>query len=596
MPRSGVLTTMRTWLVAVALGLLAACGGSDGSDGSGGGGSTSPPPPPPPAPAGNVTISGKITYDFVPAAISGGLDYGAIEARPARAISVQFIETSTGATLSSTVTNSAGDYSLSVGPNRTGFVRARARSTQSGAPGWDFQVVDNTSGNALYTLDGASLSSGTVDSVRDQHAPAGWTGASYGDPRAAAPFAILDTIYSAVEYLLLADGSISFPPLEIHWSPDNVATFGADGESDPATGEIGTSYYGFSPSQGLNGIYLLGDEDNDTEEYDPHLILHEFGHYLEYQLGRSDSIGGPHARGDYVDMRVAFSEGWGSAFAALALGDPMYRDTGGFRQGGAFAFDVEGAGFDFYPPDGWFAEKSVWELIYDLSDAAADGSDSFQYPFADIWSVMTGRIVTTTAVTSIFPLLNAIKADHPGDQLLLDQLAADQDIGSVASDFGDNETNNAGSVDVLPLYTPLIVNNPGPAVNVCSTDEFTSGTTGSTNKLSSRRFLRFTPPAAGNVTISVTATSIPANEYSDPDFYVHRQGPIAISDAAPNAACMDINGVGWNPGNCAETATVSLARAEHVLEIYEWTNTNADDDPEYPPIGRTCFDVTVTQP
>jgi hypothetical protein len=31
-----------------------------------------------------------------------------------------------------------------------------------------------------------------------------------------------------------------------------------------------------------------------------------------------------------------------------------------------------------------------------------------------------------------------------------------------------------------------------------------------------------------------------------------------------------------------------------VLELYEWTNTNRTDDPDYPPIGRTCFEVTVT--
>jgi hypothetical protein len=28
--------------------------------------------------------------------------------------------------------------------------------------------------------------------------------------------------------------------------------------------------------------------------------------------------------------------------------------------------------------------------------------------------------------------------------------------------------------------------------------------------------------------------------------------------------------------------------------VFEWTNTNDFDD-QYPPIGRTCFDVTVTR-
>jgi hypothetical protein len=37
-----------------------------------------------------------------------------------------------------------------------------------------------------------------------------------------------------------------------------------------------------------------------------------------------------------------------------------------------------------------------------------------------------------------------------------------------------------------------------------------------------------------------------------------------------------------------------LTAGDHVLEVYEWTNTA--DDAQFPPIGRTCFDVRVTQP
>jgi hypothetical protein len=386
------------------------------------------------------------------------------------------------------------------------------------------------------------------------------------------------------------------PALDIHWSPSNVSTYNADGEPDPATGEIGSSFYGVGQigSAIFNGIYLLGAEDNDTEEYDPHVILHEFGHYLEGELGRSDNIGGAHARGDYVDLRVAFSEGWGTAFAALALGDPVYRDSGGPQQAAAFALDVEGGGISFFPR-GWFTEQSVWELLYDLSDANVDGNDILSYPFADVWSVMTGRLVTTRGVTSIFPFLAAFKADHPSDQALLDTLAADQSIGSVADDFGDNETNDASSLDVLPIYAEIPVD--GSVVNLCSTDEFKSTSTGSTNKLGSRRFLRFTPPASGLVTMTMTATSIPPNQYADPDFVVHRQGPYTRSDSAPSDLCKN-NATGTGvPASCVETMTLSLTPVEHVLEIYEWTNTNdLETDPDYPPIGRTCFDVTVTQP
>lgn len=569
--------------------LLAGCGGSGGD----------PPPapapqPPPPSPnpvpgPGQVLIAGQVTYDFVPHQNGGqGLDYGQTEARPARLVNVQYVVA--GNAVATARTDINGFYDLVVDENQSGFVRVRAESIETGTPGWNFRVLDNTSGDAIYTLDGAVASSGTANSTRDLHAPSGWTGSGYGNERAAAPFAILDTIYEAAELLLTADPAIDFPPLATHWSPDNRPTVALDGEPDLTTGEIGTSFYG--TSFGANGIYLLGAEDNDTEEYDPHVILHEFGHYLEDRLGRSDSVGGPHAFGDLLDMRVAFSEGWSTAFAAIALDDPIYRDAGGFRQGGAFSFSVESRANG---APGWFSEQSVYELIYDLVDANADFGDAVNLPFGDVWTAMTGAVTTTPAVTSIFPLLNAVKIANPGEQVLIDQLAASQSIDSVTSDFADGETNSGGGAHVLPIYTPITVNG-GTPVNLCSTDDFRSSVTGSTNKLSSRRYLRFTPNAAGNVTITVEATSIPAGEFADPDFWVYRQGPIAVSDGPPSAACQDVNGGAWAPGTCVESNSVPVTVTEHVLEIYEWTNTNADDDPDYPPIGTTCFDVTVTQP
>jgi hypothetical protein len=115
------------------------------------------------------------------------------------------------------------------------------------------------------------------------------------------------------------------------------------------------------------------------------------------------------------------------------------------------------------------------------------------------------------------------------------------------------------------------------------------------NKLGSRRFLRFEPTSAGPVTIAVTATLIPAGESADPDLVVHDAGNVWFGDSAPTAACMDTTASAWAPGDCVETKTVSLAAKPYVLEVYEWTNTLADDDPDYPPIGRTCFDVEVTQ-
>jgi hypothetical protein len=114
--------------------------------------------------------------------------------------------------------------------------------------------------------------------------------------------------------------------------------------------------------------------------------------------------------------------------------------------------------------------------------------------------------------------------------------------------------------------------------------------TGAENKLASRRFVRFTVTNPGEHTITVRARA-PINAPADPDVVLHRgteQRLVSESPAAPSCAVA-------TPTACAETFSPTLAVGEHVLELYEWTNTNALDDDD-PPIGRTCFDVTVTRP
>ena len=584
MSASRVQNALRVFVAVAVAGLAAACGG-----GGGGSASLPPAPPPPPPPGPTVTISGKITYDYVPHhPITGGLDYTQTQSRPARRVTVQFVEGTSP--LATANTDLDGNYSVTVPANRTGFIRAMAWSVQGGPPGWSFNVLDNTSNNTQYTLDGTPLTSGDVNSVRNLHAPSGWTGNGYGAQRAAAPFAILDTIQTAASYVAAADPTIVFPQLNIHWSPDNIGSFGANGVPDPMTGELGTSFYGASAT--ANGIYLLGEEDQDSDEYDEHVIAHEFGHYLEHRFGRSENLGGPHGRGDRLDPRVAFSEGLATGFAGLALGNPAYRDAGGTAQQFASGFNIEG---QFSSARGWYSEQSVWELVYDLVDTAVDGNDTIAYPFADVWSAIRSAVPPSRALPMLFPFWRAIKDARPGDQVVLDQLTTAQSVSPVADHYGTGETNSAGSVHVLPVYTPITLNNPTP-VNLCSTNEFVSGQSGAVNKLGSRRFLRFSSSISNTVTVTMTATSIPAGEFADPDFILHRGQSFIPSTAAPSAACQANATGGGVPSSCVETATIPTPVDDYVLEVYEWTNTNDTDDAQYPPIGTTCFDILVTQP
>lgn len=587
--RSGFALTVRShpWL-AIHIVLSLALAGCGGGGGDGGGAAAAAPPPQQNTPGVNVTLSGIVTFDFVPAVAGIGLDYANTRASPARGVTVELVQ---GASvLASTTTDAAGAYSFSVAQNTNVAVRVRAQMIRTGSPSWDFRVADNTNGDAQYVLDGTAASTGTANSTRNLHAASGWGGSGYTAARSAAPFAILDTVYDAAQFVLTANAATVFPPLVLHWSPNNNPNLSANGEPNPATGEIGTSFF----AEGL-GIFLLGAENADTEEYDRHVIVHEWGHYFESVFSRSDSIGGPHTRGDQLDFRVAFGEGWGNALSAMVTGQSVYRDVSGPQQSQGFAFDVEGP---FRPGSinqrpGWYSEESVQEILFDLFDNSTIDvmPDGVALGFAPLYSVLVNQQRSSVPLTSIFPFITALKSDRPAEVPLIDALINTQGIDTIADPYGTTETHygKPESADLQSVYSVLTVG--GGAVNVCSIDDFSSDLTDSTNKLGSRRFLRFNVGVAGTHTITARTTFMPSGESSDPDMVLHRgAAPKAELDGAPAAECTPLG-----PALCTETGTVPLTQGDYVLEVYEWTNTNSHDDATYPPIGRTCFDVEVTR-
>lgn len=565
-------------LAGVAV-LIGACGGGGDGTGSGAQGSGS-----------TVVVSGQVTFDLVPVADFGlgipRLDYSSIVPRPARRVTVQVSNSETGALIDTTSTDDEGRYELTVSSDISVRLRVRAESIQTGTPGWHTRVVDNVRNDALFVLEGDAFNSGRSNSTRDLHASSGWTGASYADPRAAAPFAILDAVDEGVRFLLEVEPELVFPPLTVHWSPDNDPVPGDDGLPDPDSGRLGTTFY----STQLGGIFLLGREHVDTEEFDRGVILHEWGHYIEDAFFRSDSIGGPHALGDRLDMRVAFSEGFGSAFAGMVLGTGQSQDTFGPRQGSGFTIEVENvSGLNA----GWYSEESIQGILYDLFDSSQDTpQDQLGMGFGPLFDVLAEEFRSSVALTSLFPFVNALKSDRGlAEAILIDDLVATQNIAAIADDFGTNRGTPAppDDEDVLPIYTDIVVNG-GAVQNICSTDAFGSSALENedVNKLGSRRFLKFTTAISGIHTFRAAATLVPDGATADPDMELHQRGsllPFPLLD--PPGKSDDAN---------TETFSWPLTPGDYVLEVYEWTNTNARSDPEFPPIGRTCFEVEVTTP
>ena len=128
----------------------------------------------------------------------------------------------------------------------------RRRWKTGAAPSWNFQVLNNTGGDALYVLDGGAAGSGTANSTRNLHAPSGWGSTGYTGVRAAAPFAILDTVYKAKELALSAKADSVFPALDLYWSPQNRPS----SSFCPDVGDVVSSLYTVFSDRGHRSMQL----------------------------------------------------------------------------------------------------------------------------------------------------------------------------------------------------------------------------------------------------------------------------------------------------------------------------------------------------
>jgi hypothetical protein len=534
----------RLWPIiasAIAITLLSACGG-------GGGGNPSPSPAPPPAstdvnppaqtplactvapevaianpPAatagsGQVVVSGTAKAQTVGNNLAtGALDYANLTLKPIRHAVVEILNSATQALLATTETSDTGTYSAAVAQNTNVIVRIKAQTQRITAPTWNVMVRDNTSGNALYALDSAAFNTGAANVTKDLTAASGWNGTAYSGTRASGPFAVLDTMYTAIAKTRTASGAAAFPDLNVYWSINNVS---ASPTNIPA-GQIATTYFSYDGTN--RSIYVLGKADNDTDEFDESVIAHEWGHYFQNVFSRDDSVGGSHGGGDLLDMRVAFSEGWGNAWSGIALNRSKYTDSNGAAQGKGFALTLSQGS----SKPGWYKEDSVQYIVYSLNQ---------QLNFAPIWLGMACQMPNGTPVSSIFSFASSLKSSSPSSSAAINTLLQSQTISGV-DEWGNNETNTGGAIATAPLYKQLAV---GTARNVCL-----STSADISNKLGNYAFLWFSTDAARSYTITVTGGS-------DPDFDIFQNGYLKSAISATQSS---------------ETASVSLKAGQAVVAL-----------------------------
>ena len=330
-----------------------------------------------------------------------------------------------------------------------------------------------------------------------------------------------------------------FPPLTIDSGPSN---------------EGGATFFDSNPVDDLR-IVLSVEADVDTDEYDPSVILHDSGIHRRQLRARGQSCG-PHGFGDRLDMRLAFGEGLATAFSSIARRTPEFHDSFGPGQANAGFFYLENDAAS----DGWYSESSTGELLWDLFDNNNDGSDTLAAGFQPIFDVWRGAHGQTEAMTSMFSFMTAYKQARPVDAAGLDaMLSSEQIVGPTMDIYGGTETNNAGSVDVLPIYTSIAL---GGSVQLRSTNEF-----GIVNKLSSHRFLKLTLAAPTNVRFDVTAAA-----GRDPDIDIYRRGVQLAPEMGPSN----------------ESFTLSLEAGEYVLDVYDCGNAGCNQA-----VASAPTDITI---
>ncbi|MCB0420735.1 MAG: hypothetical protein KDD61_07050 [Bdellovibrionales bacterium] len=346
-----------------------------------------------------VTISGKAIYQARQLTGSGLGAPGA--GAPVRYAEVRVTD-SAGNVSQCAETNANGDFSFSLPQNSATYtISVNARANNSFGK---VSVLNKPELNQVYAL----TTSVTADSTKSVGT---MTAAGTGNILAGA-FNIYDQIIQTNDYLRTHVGTCPFsgcqaftvaPKVQAYWEKgfNPMDYFGSN--------LGGVSYYlpGYSRLFILGGIN--GDTDTtDTDHFDNSVIIHEYGHFIEDVLTKSDSPGGSHNGNGVIDPRLAWGEGWGNFIQAAVQNDPRYIDTVGNVDGTpdfALYIDLESpdpqCGGAFPPPvcdipenpgEGNFREFEITRFLWDIIDTNSDdapNAESITGGFPELWTVLT---------------------------------------------------------------------------------------------------------------------------------------------------------------------------------------------------------------
>ncbi|MDH4274907.1 MAG: hypothetical protein OEW08_07710, partial [Gammaproteobacteria bacterium] len=239
-----------------------------------------------------MTVSGIVRYTD---RLYGHQGYSGTALKSLRFVPVEAIANDQRL-LSRGSTDARGHYSVNV-PVGLGFKLRVLSATDETA---NLSISVRNPNGAVYAVTDEGLTSAGNAMTRDIIIP----------PQNAAvgAFNILDVFTSATLFMRDLE-SRALPALKAYWGTGSAGTY------------FCTNYDPYACPQD-RGIYVLqevappyisGNGDND--EFDDDVLWHEFGHFVMDVFSHDESPGGEHSfTSTALDLRLAFSEGWGDFF------------------------------------------------------------------------------------------------------------------------------------------------------------------------------------------------------------------------------------------------------------------------------------------
>lgn len=151
----------------------------------------------------------------------------------------------------------------------------------------------------------------------------------------------------------------------------------------------------------ITGNAPVSSSPNSYASWD--VLMHEYGHHIQYQVGIIDSPGGSHSSSQNnadkrsnkdEGVRLAWAESWPTVFGTMAqryyssylsniatVGDTSYTSYNGLN------YDIETTNICL----GDACERSIMAVLWDLYDSANDTNDTISLGYTKYWAVTTGN-------------------------------------------------------------------------------------------------------------------------------------------------------------------------------------------------------------